>query len=1017
MTKSVIGALRVNLGLDSAKFTRGLKDVDKSVARMKRQFVGVATAVAAIGAALGAAALAGAKQIDETAKSARRLDASIGGFRALELAAGEAGVSLSGLTNDIQTMNREISTIGTSGNGKRALDALALSVEDLAGKDADEKLAIIADQVKALGLNAGQTTAVLRDLGVRNREMARLVLGGGEAIRSARSDIEAYGLAISDVDAGRIEVANDALGRLGLIGQYAGQQLAVSLVPAMGAFAVVMTDSLREGGLLRAMIDGLVGNIDVLAFSAGVAVTAFGVRYVGAFALAKLSTFSLVGALATLKTALIATGIGALVVGAGYLIAKFVDLVAATGGWGTALSALGDLASGVWSGIKISAKSIAPSLNAVWSMVQSSFFGMLSNIQENWSRFLGDLGQDLADVPGLGTFADKILQTSGMAAGASARFDAKAQSAARSAERLRSAASSLASQGFEKAREAAQRLSDIVSKSKDDLDDAASGLAEVESAATGGGSGGAAGGLKKTADAAKDTAKAFTGKLSTAVDSVADAFGDWVSSGFKNFKGMVDSIKDAFKKMLSDLISTAVANPIKLALGMGGTAGASSVLGGGGGGLLGGLTSTVIGGFGPTAAVGGGLSATLGSLAGGTGFLGGAGSVLAGLGTGGLAGGGAAISAAVGGASAGLGGLAMAAGAVAVPLLAVAAAFSFFKKKTKVLDDGIKLTVNEMDSFIETFETIQTKRFWGLSKKVHTELEKASAAVADPISKMVGQIQTGAIDAAESLGIGADAFRGFSHVLKVSTKGLSQEDAQKALVTAMGGLGNAFAGMIPELTALEINGEGASATLQRLSTSLLTVNDVFKDLGFALMDTSLLGGSAAASFAGLFGTLDDFRTSTASYYDKFYSGEEKLTNATKRLTASLSDLGINFVPDTNKAYRDLVETAMLGGDQDLAAELIKLSPAFDSVVVAANQAADTLASIRDPYRLDSSGYASSFDAKIAYEAANQGKISQELITAQNVELKRQSTLLEAMNKELVKRNNTASDALTLSQIG
>lgn len=385
----MIGSLRVNLGLDSAQFARGARGVDAPLKRMRKQFVAIAGVATIMGAALSAAAIKGAKEIDEAAKSARRLDASIGGFRALELAASEAGVNLSGLTNDIQTMNRELSTVGTSGNGKRALDALGLSIDDLAGKDADEKLAVIADQVQALGLDAGQTTAILRDLGVRNREMALLVLQGGDAIRNARTDIEDYGLAISGVDAGRIEVANDALGRLGLITQYAGQQLAISLVPAMGRMAEAMTESLRAGGLLRGMIDGLVGNLDVIISTMGVAVTVFGVRYVGALVAAKVATFTFAGALAVLKRALIATGIGALIVGAGWLVAKFGDVVTATGSLGAAFGLLGDVGAEVW-------KRIGYTLQAFKSRFVADFLGIRAAALDGWQAIL-DGSYSMAD--------------------------------------------------------------------------------------------------------------------------------------------------------------------------------------------------------------------------------------------------------------------------------------------------------------------------------------------------------------------------------------------------------------------------------------------------------------------------------------------------------------------------------------------------------------------------------------------------------------------------------------------
>lgn len=577
MAQSVIGALRVNLGLDSAKFESGARRIKQPLAVMRSQLLAVTGVAAAVVGALSVMATKGANDIDKAAKASRRLGSSIGGYRALELAAGEAGVSLSALTNDVQTMDREIAR--GSKNAVSALDRLGLSAKDLEGLEADQKVALISDKIKELGLDSGQASALLQDLGVRNREMVLAVLGGGDVFRQARTDIEEYGLAMSATDSAAIELANDRIGRLGLIGQLVGQQLAVALVPTMGALALAMTDSLREGGLLRAVIDGLTGNLDLLVNTAGVAVAAFGSRYVGALVLAKIGTLSFTGALVALKGALLATGVGALIIGAGLLVTKFTRLVSATGGWGAALSALGDLAAGVWSGIKISAKSIAPYLGSVWSAVQSSFFGMLSHIQESWSRFLGNLGQDLADVPGLGSFADKILQTAGMAAGASAEFDAKAQGAANSAARLQTAASSLATQGFEKAREAAKRLSDIVSAANEGIEDTAATLPEVsggldavaESAGGsggGGGAGGALGGVKDKVEALKDSANEMK-------DTFKGAFKDLVTGA----KDLGDVVSDVLNKIADKLLDSA----FDLLLG-GGSSGGGFL-----GGLLGGI--------------------------------------------------------------------------------------------------------------------------------------------------------------------------------------------------------------------------------------------------------------------------------------------------------------------------------------------------------------------------------------------------------------------------------------------
>jgi hypothetical protein len=64
-------------------------------------------------------------------------------------------------------------------------------------------------------------------------------------------------------------------------------------------------------------------------------------------------------ALVILRGALIRTGIGALIVGAGELVYQFSQLVARVGGVGEAFRLLGDLAREVWSRIGLS-------LDAAW---------------------------------------------------------------------------------------------------------------------------------------------------------------------------------------------------------------------------------------------------------------------------------------------------------------------------------------------------------------------------------------------------------------------------------------------------------------------------------------------------------------------------------------------------------------------------------------------------------------------------------------------------------------------------
>jgi hypothetical protein len=255
MSKSVIGALRVNLGLDSAQFERGAKRAQSSAQKLQSDFRRMALVAASVGAALGAMAQRGAAEVDRLAKAGRRVDTTVTGMRALELAAREAGVSLGSLTDAAQNLDREVAS-GSRG-ATAAMERLGLAASDLQGLEADQKLALIADRVKEMGLSTGEASKLLQEFGIRNRDMVLLLMQGGNALRNARDDINSYGLALSQVDAAAIEAANDQIGRLRLVTDFLAQNLARVLIPAFGRLAERITDSLREGGLLRGVINAI----------------------------------------------------------------------------------------------------------------------------------------------------------------------------------------------------------------------------------------------------------------------------------------------------------------------------------------------------------------------------------------------------------------------------------------------------------------------------------------------------------------------------------------------------------------------------------------------------------------------------------------------------------------------------------------------------------------------------------------------------------------------------------------
>lgn len=454
-------------------------------------------------------------------------------------------MSLSTLTDAVQTMDREVARGGK--NAAAALEKLGIAAADLDGKDADEKLALISDRVADLGLSTGEASALLQDLGVRNREMLLAVMAGGSAFSNARKDIEAYGLALGSTDSSAIEQANDRIARLGLIGKYAGQQLAITIVPSLGRMAQAMTDSLREGGLLRAVIDGLVNNMQRLASYVAVAVTGFGVRYVAALAAARVATLSLSGSLVVLRGALVRTGIGALIVAIGELFYWFGRVIGAADGFRDALSRVYTVGKAVFLGVGNTAWGLLEILGGVASAIASSFTAAFAQIAKAWDALVNGMaaawnsiaGSALGEKLGLGLL-EKSDASGDIQNLADKLYNNAIESIRRGGQRIKDAGAGVA-EAVAQSMTPVGGASEALDQGIASAEDLAESLDEVSAAASGGGkSGGAAGAIRDVGKAADETGKqasdlkasfgsAFEG-LVTGAKTAREAIGELLSS-------------------------------------------------------------------------------------------------------------------------------------------------------------------------------------------------------------------------------------------------------------------------------------------------------------------------------------------------------------------------------------------------------------------------------------------------------------------------------------------------------
>ena len=154
-------------------------------------------------------------------------------------------------------------------------------------------------------------------------------------------------------------------------------------------------------------------------------------------------------------------------------------------------------------------------------------------------------------------------------------------------------------------------------------------------------------------------------------------------------------------------------------------------------------------------------------------------------------------------------------GAVAPYILAAIVVIGLFTKKVKLLDSGIRTTIEGFDIAIETFKKTQTSRLFGLLKgSKKTTYEAASAEVADPLIEAIGNMQQSIIDAAGTLGIGANAFDDFSYQFKLSLKGLTEEQQLEKINEEITKMGDSFASLTGHFETMNELLEAANQRMQ-----------------------------------------------------------------------------------------------------------------------------------------------------------------------------------------------------------
>ena len=482
--------LSVAIGAD----TKGLEGGLANATSLLKRFAGPAAVGGAI-AALRGMTRAGMENIDAQAKLARAVGGTTVGLQALARAGDRAGVQTSELQSATTRLNQRLGQVISTGKGAEdTFKALGLNAQQLANMDIDERFMAISNAMRDAGMSSQEMSFHLRELGIRQASVISLIQGGAEEIERSRQAVVDFGVAVSEVDAASIERANDALSEVGRVFEGLRNQMAVRMAPSIEAVANAFTAMAREGGPVYNLIRGFVEQLPritsyLTAAAAGLA------TYTGVLVAAAAAKAAMALAAQGLRVALLRLGFPALIIAAGEMLHQFSRLTQATGGWGNALEALGDLASAVWDGIKTSAGSIVPALSAVWQDVRAAFFGLLEALTQRWADFLRTLGAGVSGIPGM---EDAFLALHGASVRAQSDvygFSQAIDEANEASGRFRKEAADNFTAGGEKISSALQNLRDIMNNADEEIYGGGGDPApSAEGGSGGGGEGGGGGG-------------------------------------------------------------------------------------------------------------------------------------------------------------------------------------------------------------------------------------------------------------------------------------------------------------------------------------------------------------------------------------------------------------------------------------------------------------------------------------------------------------------------------------------
>lgn len=259
---------------DSIK--RNLGDLGNTARSINGLLGTLGLAVSAAG--LGAMVKASLDSADSLSKLSQRVGITVESLSTLIPVADLAGVSGEKFEGGLRKLaTRMLDAATGSDEAARGFAAVGVSIQNQDGtlRATDQVLLDLTDRFKAMPDGAQKTALAVDLFGKSGADLIPFLNQGRDGVEALTTELQALGVQIGGDTAAQAEVFNDSLAKVRLAITSIGNRVIEAFLPAMNDMANGMVESAKQGGSLRAILDGVVLVLKTLALGAATVGKAF----------------------------------------------------------------------------------------------------------------------------------------------------------------------------------------------------------------------------------------------------------------------------------------------------------------------------------------------------------------------------------------------------------------------------------------------------------------------------------------------------------------------------------------------------------------------------------------------------------------------------------------------------------------------------------------------------------------------------------------------------------------------